>query len=138
MSSKHHTNFATQLGAALARGWRAYVRTERRFRAYLIASGANDALATSAVWIARAALAAVFVYYGLPVLSAGLYYVASALIVIGIVVAAVHSLGTGGVDLSRPRKAPEWRNGHSGTGLYSDDDVRIDDHDPNNPRDIGS
>jgi hypothetical protein len=144
MSSSTYTNFATTAGERIARGWRAYVRGEKRMRAHFLAQGVSHGRVTLGVWGVRAALlsAAVYcLYLAIPVLKIVLYYTMSTVIVIGIVAALVYVLanasGDTDIKVAPPRKDPEMRGGHAGTGLYNEYDERIDDHDPNDIRDTG-
>lgn len=133
MASRHHSTFAEQIGAGVARGWRAYLRAETAARAYLRSLGANDALVTLGVWAMRV-LVVGGVACALPALGVLLYYILAAAIVVVVVVAAIRILGSGTVEIPAP-KAAKWRTGFQGTGLYRGG-TRIDPYDPNDPNDM--
>ncbi|MBJ9965647.1 DUF3742 family protein [Burkholderia seminalis] len=122
MSAMTRTSTAQRLGRAFGRGWRAYVRGERRASNWLVSKGMPRVGATALVWVAK--LAAL----------GWLFYAAFWLAVVLLVgIAAAWMLNNSNVDDDWWKQPDELRNGEAGFGLYSSSGQRIDPHDPNDP-----
>jgi|JUEG02.1.fsa_nt_gi hypothetical protein len=122
MNTTTRSSTAERLGRWLGRGWRGYVRRERRVAAWLVSAGAPNGVATALVWIVKLAVLGVLLYTA--------FWLALLLVCLLLV---ARSFGKGSDDLSQP--STELRHGEAGFGLYSSDGHRLDPHDPNNPYD---
>ena len=122
MNTTTRTSTAERLGRTLGRGWRAYVRGERRASNWLVSKGVPQAGAPVFVWAIK------LVVLGL------LFYVAfwMTLLLVGVLLVS-HGFRGSSDDVSQPRD--ELRHGEAGFGLYSPDGYRLDPHDPSNPYD---
>ncbi|AYN19664.1 DUF3742 family protein [Alcaligenes sp. RM2] len=122
MNTTTRTSTAERLGRTLGRGWRAYVRGERRASNWLVSKGVPQAGASVFVWAIK------LVVLGL------LFYVAfwMTLLLVGLLLVS-RGFRRSSDDFSQPRD--ELRHGEAGFGLYSPDGYRLDPHDPNNPYD---
>ena len=122
MNTTARISTAERLGRTLGRGWRAYVRGERRASNWLVSKGVPQAGASVFVWAIK------LVVLGL------LFYVAfwMTLLLVGLLLVS-HGFRGSSDDFSQPRD--ELRHGEAGFGLYSSDGYRLDPHDPNNPYD---
>ena len=122
MNTTARISTAERLGRTLGRGWRAYVRGERRASNWLVSKGVPQAGASVFVWAIK------LVVLGL------LFYVAfwMTLLLVGLL-RVCHGFRRSSDDFSHPRD--ELRHGEAGFGLYSPDGYRLDPHDPSNPYD---
>lgn len=111
MDTATRTSIAQRLGRALGRGWRAYARGERRASNWLVSKGVPLAGATALLWGSKLAVLGLLLYVT--------FWLALLLVFLVLV-----ARGYDTVDWKTPE--PEWRDGHSGYGLYTDDDYRID------------
>lgn len=120
MNTRPHSNTAERFGRWLGRGWRGYVRRERRVVAWLASAGVPTGVVTALVWIVKLAVLGVLLYtvFWLALLLVCLLFVA-------------RGFGKGSDDFSMPRK--ELRHGPAGFGWYSSGGHRLDPHDPNDP-----
>ncbi|NYT22594.1 DUF3742 family protein [Alcaligenaceae bacterium] len=116
------SNIAERFGRWLGRGWRGYVRRERRVVAWLASVGVPSGAATALVWIVKLAVLGVLLYTA--------FWLALLLVCLLLV---ARGFGKGGDDFTPP--GTELRHGEAGFGLYSSDRHRLDPHDPNNPYD---
>ena len=119
MNTTARISTAERLGRTLGRGWRAYVRGERRASNWLVSKGVPQAGASVFVWAIKLVV---------------LFYVAfwMTLLLVGLLLVS-HGFRGSSDDFSQPRD--ELRHGEAGFGLYSSDGYRLDPHDPNNPYD---
>jgi hypothetical protein len=62
MNTTTRIRIAERFGHGCGRGWRAYVRGERRMAAWLVAHGLPAAGATVLLWIVKLGVVAVFLY----------------------------------------------------------------------------
>jgi hypothetical protein len=115
-TTTHRISFAGRLGHWLGRGWRAYVRGERRASAWLVSQGVPAAGAAIALWVVKLGVLAIFV-------SAAFWL---ALLLVFAVSAAWAARNA---DWDTPQS--ELRTGPLGFGMYHPDGSRIDPHDPN-------
>ena len=122
MNTTARISTAERLGRTLGRGWRAYVRGERRASNWLVSKRVPQAGASVFVWAIK------LVVLGL------LFYVAfwMTLLLVGLLLVC-HGFRRSSDDFSQPRD--ELRHGEAGFGLYSSDGYRLDPHDPSNPYD---
>ena len=116
---EHHDPHQHRLGRTLGRGWRAYVRGERRASNWLVSKGVPQAGASVFVWAIKLVV---------------LFYVAfwMTLLLVGLLLVS-RGFRRSSDDFSQPRD--ELRHGEAGFGLYSPDGYRLDPHEPNNPYD---
>lgn len=112
---------AYRLGRATMRGWRGYRQGERRLMQRLVRRGWPAAAAQALAWAARLAVLCVLLYTA--------FWVA---VVLFVAVAVLWM-----ADHADPRDwepvEVEWRDGHSGWGLYDKTEWR---HDPGSPDDL--
>ena len=111
MSTTTRISTAERLGRSVGRGWRAYVRGERRVSNWLLSKGVPVAGATALLWLVK--LAAL----GL------LFYVAFWLALL-LVFTVMVARAAGNLSVDDDEKA-EWRMGWSGYGLYRGE-TRVD------------
>lgn len=116
MNTTTRISTAERFGRAVGRGWRAYVRGERRVSNWLASKGVPVAGVTALVWVVKLAVLGVLLYFA--------FWLALFLVFL---VAVAH--GDWGDELNPPE--PEWKDGPGGFGLYTYDGYRIDSHDPN-------
>ena len=124
MNTTTRIRTAERLGRALGRGWRAYVRGERRVSSWLVSKGMPAAGATALVWVVKLVALGVLLYTT---------FWLAVLLLLG--VAAVWMAGNSARDEDRWTQQDELRNGEAGFGLYSSNGQRLDPHDPNDPFD---
>lgn len=62
MNTTTRSSTAERLGRWLGRGWRGYVRRERRVAAWLVSVGVPAGVATALVWVAKLAVLGVLLY----------------------------------------------------------------------------
>ena len=124
MNTTTRISTAERLGRALGRGWRAYVRGERRVSSWLVSKGMPAAGATALVWVVKLVALGVLLYTT---------FWLAVLLLLG--VAAVWMAGNSARDEDRWTQQDELRNGEAGFGLYSSNGQRLDPHDPNDPFD---
>jgi hypothetical protein len=115
MNTTTRIRIAERFGHGCGRGWRAYVRGERRMAAWLVAQGLPAAGATVLLWIVKLGVLAALFYAA--------FWLAF-LVVFALTAARVAR----NVDWDEPQS--EWRTGPLGFGLYHPDGSRIDPHDP--------
>lgn len=122
MSTATRISTAERLGRSIGRGWRAYVRGERRLSNWLASKGMPMAGVAVLLWVVK------LVALGL------LFYAAfwlALLLLLG--VAAAWMVSNSATNDDRWAQPDELRNGEAGFGLYSSSGQRIDPHDPNDP-----
>jgi len=124
MNTTTRISTAERLGRTLGRGWRAYVRGERRASSWLVSKGMPAAGATAFVWVVKLVALGVLLYTT---------FWLAVLLLLG--VAAVWMAGNSARDEDRWTQQDELRNGEAGFGLYSSNGQRLDPHDPNDPFD---
>jgi hypothetical protein len=115
MNTSTRISHAERFGRRLGRGWRAYARGERRLLAWLAALGFSAGAATVLLWALKLTVLGVLLY--------AVFWLA--LLLLFLVAVAI-----GNADAVPKTPEPEWRHGHAGFGLYTDDEHRIDPHDP--------
>jgi len=118
MNTTTHISTAERIGRTFGRGWRAYVRGERRASNWLVSKGLPVAGAALLLWVVKLA--------GLGVLFYAAFWLALLLVLLVLLMFAAQGHDT--VDWETPE--PELRHGHAGFGLYTHDEYRIDPHDP--------
>lgn len=122
MSTTTRISTAERLGRSIGRGWRAYVRGERRLSNWLASKGMPMAGVAVLLWVVK------LVALGL------IFYAAfwlALLLLLG--VAAAWMVSNSATNDDRWAQPDELRNGEAGFGLYSSSGQRIDPHDPNDP-----
>ena len=122
MSTTTRISTAERLGRSVGRGWRAYVRGERRLSSWFTSKGMPMAGVAVLLWVVK------LVALGL------LFYAAfwlALMLLLGI--AAAWMVSNSATNDDRWAQADELRNGDAGFGLYSSSSQRIDPHDPNDP-----
>ncbi|MGQ5288517.1 DUF3742 family protein [Pectobacterium actinidiae] len=119
MNTTTRSSTAERFGRRLGRIWRAYLRRERRVVAWLVSVGAPSAAATALVWAVKLAVLGVLLYAAFWLALLLLFAVAAA-------------WGADNTDLDDENK-PEWREGHSGFGLYDKNEWRHDIGDSDEP-----
>jgi hypothetical protein len=122
MSTTTRISTAERLGRSFGRGWRTYVRGERRASNWLVSQGAPRAGASALMWVVKLG--------GLALLLYSAFWLALLLVCLLLV---ARGYGQDSDDFSPPRD--ELRHGEAGFGLYSSDGHRLDPHDPNDPFD---
>ena len=115
MNTTTRISTAERLGRTLGRGWRAYVRGERRASSWLVSKGGAAAGATALVWVVKLVALGVLLYTT--------FWLAMLLVCVMIVAWMARN-----ADLGEELPEPEWRNGPAGFGLYTYDGFRIDPH----------
>lgn len=105
---------AERLGNWAGKGWRGYVRRERRVTGWLIAHGVPGGAAKVLLWAVKLVLLGVLLYLA--------FWLALALL---FVIAAAWTARNTDWD---EKQEPEWKNGPAGFGLYTYDGYRIDPH----------
>ncbi len=111
---------AKRLGYWLGRGWRGYVRGERRISDWLVAQGLPVPVASVLLWIVKLAVLA------------GLLYTAFWLTLLSSF-AIVAAWAARNASWDDDEKQPEWREGYDGYGLYNNSGWRVDLGDPDEP-----
>lgn len=111
MNTTTRISIAERLGRAFGRGWRAYARGERLASNWLVSKGVPLAGATALLLGGKLAVLGLLLYVT--------FWLALLLVFLVLV-----ARGYDTVDWETPE--PEWRDGHSGYGLYTSDDYRID------------
>lgn len=119
MSTKTRIGNGERLGHWLGGMWRTYARGEKRVTGMLVAHGWSTGLAKTLLRAAKLALLVV------------LFYVAFWVVVV-LVLAVMCLWMIVHADLEPDEDQPEWREGHSGWGLYDKSEWR---HDPGGPDD---
>ncbi|HCI4032399.1 MULTISPECIES: DUF3742 family protein [Pseudomonas] len=116
MGTRTRISNAERFGRWLGRGWRAYVRRERRVSGWLVGQGVPTPAVAVLIWGVKLAALAVLLYTA---------FWLALLLVFGVAAAWVAR----NTDWDEPQ--PEWRSGNHGFGHYHPDGSRIDPHDPN-------
>lgn len=116
----HAQRGAFRLGRMVGGAWRGYVRRERRFAQWLVADwGMPMAGAKALLWAVKLSVLAALLYVA--------FWLAFGLaLVLACAWMAAHA------DLEPEDPKPEWRDGHSGFGLYDKNEWR---YDPGGPDD---
>jgi len=117
MTQPLHHNSAERIGRRLGRLWQSLTQLQARCRHALVQAG----LSTLA---ANCLIAAIWLFVAAAVLYYSLWIVIVAACVIGLLIAGVSDLPNS-VDCEY-----KWRNGFMGFGLYNEDGLRVDLHDP--------
>ncbi|WP_374406748.1 DUF3742 family protein [Hydrogenophaga sp.] len=115
MNTTTRISTAERLGRSFGRGWRAYVRGERRASNWLVSKGVPAAGATALVWMVKLVALGVLLYTT--------FWLAMLLVCVMVVAWTARN-----ADLGEELPEPEWRNGPAGFGLYTYDGFRIDPH----------
>lgn len=63
MNTTTRINTAQRLGRSLGRGWRAYLRCERRLSAWLVLQGMSARMAQVLLWTAKLGVLGVLLYF---------------------------------------------------------------------------
>jgi len=116
MNTTTRIRTAERFGRWLGRGWRGYVRGERRVSAVLVAKGVPVSVAVVLVWVVKLAVFGILLYVAFWVALLLVFAIAGAWV-------------ARNADWDEPQ--PELRTGLLGFGLYHPDGSRIDPHDPN-------
>ncbi|HHG4389487.1 TPA: DUF3742 family protein [Pseudomonas aeruginosa] len=120
MNTTTSTSTAERLGRTFGRGWRAYVRGERRLSRWLVSKGVPPGAAAALLWMVKLTATGL------------LFYAASCLAVLLLLgITAAWLAGNSAGDDDRWAQQDELRNGEAGFGLYSSSGQRLDPHDPN-------
>lgn len=110
---------AERLGRWWGRLWHGYVRGERRIAVILKGMGLPAVVTAASLWAMRLGL--------LAGLACAIFW--PMLLMIGVI-----AIASALQDVeSHERREPEWREGHSGFGLYDEDEWRHDVGDPDEP-----
>ncbi|WP_066267398.1 DUF3742 family protein [Hydrogenophaga palleronii] len=115
MNTTTRISIAERLGRSFGRGWRAYVRGERRLSSWLASKGVPVMGATALLWVVK-----------LVVLGMLLYTMSWLALLLVLAVVAAWVARNAGLNDDPPES--EWRNGPAGFGLYTYDGFRIDPH----------
>jgi len=110
MNTTIHIRTAERFGRWLGRGWRGYMRGERRVSAALVAKGMPVAVAVALVWVVKLVVLGVLLYVTFWMALLLIFAIAGAWV-------------ARNADWDEPE--PEWRNDLAGYGLYQGN-VRID------------
>lgn len=121
MKKTARTTTAERTGRWLGRAWRGFVRQEARAVRWLADKGLPAGVARLLLWIVKLAVFAVLLYVA---------FWLALLLLFGIVAAWVARNSDS--DWEDENKA-EWREGHSGFGLYDKNEWRRDMGDPDDP-----
>lgn len=113
MNASTHISSAERMGGALGRVWKKWRRLDDRLCRRLVAYGLADGLAKVVLWAIK-----------LIVLGA-LFYAAFWVALILAIALAVAGLAQH-ADFREDEDKPEWRDGHSGFGLYDQREWRHD------------
>lgn len=115
MNSATRISKAERFGHWLGRGWRGYMRGERRVSGWLVSQGLPAPVTAALVWVVKLAVLATLFYTAFWL----------AILLMFVVIASWTSNKTS----SDEDEGPEWRVGLSGYGLYRGD-TRVDLGDP--------
>ncbi|HHG5368210.1 TPA: DUF3742 family protein [Pseudomonas aeruginosa] len=115
MNTTTRTGTAERLGRTFGRGWRAYVRGERRMSHWFVSKGVPTAGAAALVWVVK-------------LIALGMLLYTTFWLALLLVCVVVVAWMTRNADLGEELPEPEWRNGPAGFGLYTYDGFRIDPH----------
>jgi len=124
MKPKPRISTAERFGRWLGRGWRGYLRGERRVLESLIAKSMPAWIANALVWAVKLAVLGVLLYVA--------FWMA---LLILFMVGAGWAASNSNHNDNRWTRKDELRNGEAGFGLYASNGQRIDPHDPNDPFD---
>ena len=119
MNAIPRTPNSERAGRWLGRVWRGFARQEARAIRWLANKGLMPGVARSLLWIAKLAVLGVLLY--------ATFWIALVLL-FGVAIA----WATRNPDLDNGNKL-EWREGHSGFGLYDKKEWRHDVGDPDEP-----
>jgi len=114
MNTARRISTAERFGRWLGRGWRGYVRGERRVSAWLVGKDVPVGVAATLVWVVKLAVLGVLLHVTFWI----------ALLLIFAIAGAWAARNTDWDDTPEP----EWKNGMAGFGLYTYDGFRIDPH----------
>ncbi|MBO9356047.1 DUF3742 family protein [Bordetella petrii] len=115
MNTTTRVSTAERLGRTFDRGWRAYVRGERRVSNWLLSKRVPAAGAAALVWVVKLVALGMLLYTT--------FWLALLLVCVMFVGWMARN-----ADLGEELPEPEWRNGPAGFGLYTYDGFRIDPH----------
>lgn len=110
---------AERTGGALGRLWKKYVRLDRKWCDWLIARRLSAGWAKAVLWIVKLVVLGVLFY--------AVFWVALIIVIAAAVAGLAQNMDWDG------EKQPEFRDGHSGIGLYDKDELRIDPGEPYDP-----
>lgn len=122
MNTTVHVSTAKRIGHRVVRGWRAYVRGERRVSNWVVSKGVPKSGATTLLWVIKLVVLWLLIYA---------VFWPALLFLVSIAVTGVAN--NTAVQDDRWAQGDELRNGEAGFGLYSSNGQRIDPHDPNDP-----
>ena len=113
MKTGAHTTFAERTGRALGRMWKGVARLDRKVRQRFVASGLSAGAAAALLWIVKLVALGVLLY-------------AAFWLALLLVFAVVAAWAARHADMNEEEPQPEWRQGHSGFGLYDKSEWRLD------------
>lgn len=116
-TATHHRPWAHRAGQAAGRGWRWYVHREQQLIRTLIAHGISARAARTALWVIKVAVLGLLLY---------LAFWLAVLLAFAVVPAWIAKNS----DVTNEGESTEWREGHSGYGLYDKNEWRRDMGDP--------
>jgi hypothetical protein len=122
MKTTAQTTFTERLGRMLGRAWRGCAHLDRRAQGWLHARGWAPGFAKTMMLLIKLAASGVLLY------AAFWFAVPLALLLL----AAWHFRGAAAWQVDEENK-PEWREGHTGFGLYDKNEWRHDMGDPDKP-----
>ncbi|MFN3988210.1 MAG: DUF3742 family protein [Rhodocyclaceae bacterium] len=111
-TNTHNGRWSHRLGRGAGRAWRGYLRREQRVAGWLMTRGVPAGAATAVLWIVK-----------LAVLGMLLYTVSWLVLLLAFAVVAAWLARNADAD---EENQPEWREGHSGHGLYDKNEWRHD------------
>ena len=116
-TATHHRSWAQRAGHGAGRAWRWYVQREQQLIGTLTAQGMSVHVARTALWVIKLAVLGLLLY---------LAFWLTLLLAFAVVVAWIATNS----DLTDEGESAEWREGHSGYGLYDKNEWRRDMGDP--------
>jgi len=119
MMNKKTKSNTERFGRGLARMWRCYIRRERRVASWLVAKGLPAKGAIASLWIVKLAVFIVLLY--------------TSLWLVLLLAVAVVAAWLARNAVTDEENRVEWREGHSGFGLYDKNEWRHDMGDPEEP-----
>lgn len=119
MNARPHGTNAERTGRWLGRAWRGFVRQEAGAVRWLVSQGLPPGVARLLLWIVKLAAFGVLLY--------ATFWIALVLL---LGVAAAWAVRNSDPDDDNKL---EWREGHSGFGLYDENEWRHDMGDPDEP-----
>ncbi len=111
-TNTHNGRWSHRLGRGAGRAWRGYLRREQRVAGWLVTRGVPAGAITAVLWIVK-----------LAVLGVLLYTVSWLVLLLAFAVIAAWFARYADAD---DENQLEWREGHSGHGLYDKNEWRHD------------